>query len=290
MKYSRVILSNHSMGRNIYVVHEGRQSNYSPYICDCYTAAYIAHGSGVLEVESGDVSITEGDIFLLKPDLVHRFVPITGLRRVDIYYCYFSFEGRESDRSDFLYQFPQLEEFLNGSEQIIHSVDTESKEIRDIFIRMIDEQLSSLPANEKVIWGYWYVLITKLLRNTKTRDFTRVYSKNRIIDESVRFIHTNLYSKVSLNDLVEHLNVSPSYICRLFKKHIGMPPSQFINMIRVEKIKDILRNTDKQVNAVPEMFNSNTEYLKRVFRTETGMTMQEYRDKYNYKHNSSDKA
>ena len=155
---------------------------------------------------------------------------------------------------------------------------------------MIDEQLSALPGNEKVIWGYWYVLLTKLLRNTKTRDFTRVYSKNRIIDESVRFIHTNLYSKVSLNDLVEHLNVSSSYICRLFKKHIGMPPSQFINMIRVEKIKDILRNTDKQVNAVPEMFNSNTEYLKRVFRNETGMTMQEYHDKYHYKANPSDKA
>ena len=61
-------------------------------------------------------------------------------------------------------------------------------------------------------------------------------------------------------------------------------------MIRVEKIKDILRNTDKQVNAVPEMFNSNTEYLKRVFRNETGMTMQEYHDKYHYKANPSDKA
>ena len=155
---------------------------------------------------------------------------------------------------------------------------------------MIDEQFSSLLGNEKVIWVYWYVLLTKILRYTKTRTFTRVYSKNRIVDESVRFIHTNMYSKVSLNDLVEHLNVSPSYICRLFKKHIGMPPSQFINMIRVEKIKDILRNTNKQVNSVPEMFNCNTEYLKRVFRKETGMTMQEYQNKYNYKHNPSDKV
>ena len=289
MRLSRVILANHSMGRNIYVIHEGRQSNHLPYICDCYTAAYIAHGSGTLEIDDEEVPITEGDIFLIKPDTVHKFVPVTGLRRVDIYYCYFSTEGRESDFDDFTYQFPQLDGFFGGDEVFIHSVDTENKEIRDIFIRLINEQLSALPCNDKVISGYWYVLLTLILRNTRTRDFTRVYSKNRIVDESIRFIHTNLYSKVSLDDLVEHLNISPSYICRLFKQHIGMPPSQFINTIRVEKIKDILRNTDKHVNAVPEMFSCNAEYLKRVFKREAGMTMQEYKKKYHYKTAPADK-
>ena len=30
MDCHKVILSNHSMGRNIYVIHEGRQTNYTP--------------------------------------------------------------------------------------------------------------------------------------------------------------------------------------------------------------------------------------------------------------------
>ena len=288
MKHHSIVLANLGLGRNIYAVHEGRQKNYSPYICDCYTAAYIAHGSGTLETGDSTVAIAEGDIFLIKPNLVHKFVPVDGIRRVDIYYCYFSFDKKTADLHNLMLQFPQLDNFWNGDEAFLHSVDTDNREIRDIFIRMIDEQLSSLPGSEEVILGYWYVMLTKLLRNTKTRDFTRVYSKNRIIDESVRFIHTNMYSKVSLDNLVEHLNVSPSYICRLFKKHIGMPPSQFINMIRVKKIEDILRNTDKPVEAVPEMFNCNVDYLKRVFKRETGMTMKEYRDKYHYKIASAD--
>lgn len=68
-----------------------------------------------------------------------------------------------------------------------------------------------------------------------------------------------------------------------------MTTSEFINFLRVNKIKDMLQNTDKPINAVPEMFTCNIDYLKKVFKRETGMTMQEYRNKYNYKNNPSDK-
>ena len=60
-------------------------------------------------------------------------------------------------------------------------------------------------------------------------------------------------------------------------------------MFRTEKIKDMLKKTDKPIRAIPEMFGCSTDYLKKVFRSETGMTMQEYREKYHYKVCPSDK-
>lgn len=288
MKNRRIVLSNFSIGSNIYAVHEGRQLNHPFYECDCYTAAYIAHGSGTLKIGDSEDKVYEGDIFLINADTPYKFVPTKGLRRIDIYYCFFSFENRLSDLDDFREQFPALSDFFNGQEAYIHAADTENKEIRDIFIQMIAEQLSSLPGSEKALVGYWIVLLTKIFRNTKANDFERVYSRNRTVDEAIRFIHTNLYTKVSLDDLAAHLNVSPSYICRLFREHVGMSTSQFINMLRVDKVKDVLKNTDKHVNAVPEMFSCNSEYLRRVFKRETGMTMQEYHDKYHYKSNPSE--
>ena len=96
-------------------------------------------------------------------------------------------------------------------------------------------------------------------------------------------------AKISLEEIAEHLHISPSFVCRRFKQFTGMTTSQFINFLRVNKIKDILKNTNKPIKAIPEMFNCNIDYLKKVFKRETGMTMLEYRHKYNYKKNPLDK-
>ena len=110
------------------------------------------------------------------------------------------------------------------------------------------------------------------------------------VDIAIQYIYSRLYTKVSLADIAKHLRVSPSYVCRLFQKHLGMTPVQFINYLRVEKMKDVLKNTDRPVSRIVEMFILDNDYLRQIFKRETGMTMQEYHDRYNYKYNPSDKT
>ena len=97
-----------------------------------------------------------------------------------------------------------------------------------------------------------------------------------MLDTAIRYIHARLYSKVSLADIAAHLKVSPSYTCRLFQKHLGMTTAQYIHFLRVEKVKDILKNTDRPINRITDMFLMDGDYLRQVFKRETGMTMQEY--------------
>ena len=288
MNIKDIHLSQLNPGSRIYLHHGGPRITEPSLRNDSYVAAYAAHGSGFLEFEDGSsISVSEGDVFLINPTIVYRFVPIKGLRRIDVYFCYFGSDIISFD--NFRDQFPELLSFFDMDETYMHAIDSHNKEIRDIFIRMIGEYLSNLPGNNTVLHGYLQILLTKIFRNTKTRDFKPIYSQNRTVDEAIRYINRKLYSKISLDEIAKHLKVSPSFVCRQFKKYVGMTTSQFINFLRVEKIKDILKNTDKPVDAIPEMFNCNVEYLKRVFKRETGMTMQEYKDKYNYKYSPSDK-
>lgn len=289
MKTLYTHLSQKNPSGRIFVEHGGRHQTLPPCQSDCYLAAYIAHGNGTLEVGGNIVPTEEGDIFLFNPNITYHILPVTGLRRIDVYLCHFDFEVIENSYSDFKTIFLDQKDFFNKNIPYIHSIDTENKEIRDIYIQMIDEQLSGNTGSYNIIYGYLYVLLTKIFRNTKTRNFKRVFSKDRTVDEAIRYINNNLYSKVSLEDISKELRVSSSYICRQFKKHTGMTTSQFINMLRTEKIKDILQNTDKTIRTIPEMFSCNIDYIKKIFKTETGMTMQEYRNKYHYKICPSDK-
>lgn len=286
MKIIYTDLSQYSPSGRIYVEHGGRNKTFPPCCNNCYMVAYIAHGTGTLVVDKTITPIIEGDVFLFNPDVVYRILPIQGLRRVDVYLCYFDFGVIENSYSNFTTNFLDFEDFFDKNISFIHSVDPENKEVRDIFIRMIDEQMSDMISNYDIIRGYLPIMLTKIFRNAKTREFKRVYSQNRTVDEAIRYINQQMYSKISLIEIAQELKVSPSYICRQFKKHTGMTTSQFINLLRVDKIKDILKNTDKPIKTIPEMFNCNIDYLKKVFKNEIGMSMQEYRDKYNYRRHS----
>lgn len=282
-------LRKYNQVNGIYVIHKGGHHNHSTYINDCYMAAYIAHGSGTLKIENEKISISENDVFLVCPNVKYRFIPQQGLRRIDIYFCYFSFDIIQNAYDNFKEQFSEIAELSLENISHIQAIDTDNKEIRDIFIRMIDEAMSNLPFSVAALTGYLLIMLTKIIRNIKTRDFKRIYNQDRIVDEAIRYININMYSKVSLDGIASHLHVSPSFVCRRFKQITGMTTSQFINFLRVNKIKDILKNTDKPLKAIPEMFTCNIDYLKKVFKRETGMTMKEYRDKFNYKNNPLDK-
>lgn len=289
MKNKEFVLSRYSPGTSIFVEHTGWFKSYSPQTNDCFLAAYIAHGTGAVNIGSISDAVFEGDIFLIRPNTEYKFIPSQGLRRIDVYCCYFSIDALGTAVRDFIEHFPEGNRFFELKASFLHAVDSENKDIRDVYIQMIDEQFSQHPCSHNIIAGYLPVLLTKLLRNVKTHNFKRVYSNNSTVDDAIRFIHERLYSKVSLEDISDHLKVSPSYVCRLFKKHVGITTAQFINMLRVEKMKDILRHTAKRADTIPDMFGCDADYLKLLFKRETGMTMKEYQNKYNYMHNPSDK-
>ena len=92
MKTENITLSQYGQGNGIYVVHGGKHRSHPTSCNDCYMAAYIAHGNGLLKINNNNVLISENDIFLLRPNITYRFIPEQGLRRIDVYFCYFSFD------------------------------------------------------------------------------------------------------------------------------------------------------------------------------------------------------
>lgn len=269
---------------DFYIFHDMRKIADPVYAADCYEILYIAHGTGILETKDREYQASEGDLFLTPPQTPRRLIPNPDLRGIEVYCCYFAERAILTIKSDLEEAFSDFLDFHKNKIPILHTTDTKTREIRDIIVRMIDEQTTILPCRRNVIEGYLPILLVKLLRNVKSCGGEKIYSHNLMLDTAIRYIHARLYSKVSLADIAKHLKVSPSYTCRLFQKHLGMTTAQYIHYLRVEKVKDILKNTDRPINRITDMFIMDGDYLRQVFKRQTGMTMQEYRDKYNYKY------
>lgn len=79
---------------------------------------------------------------------------------------------------------------------------------------------------------------------------------------------------------------APQYICTVFKNTTGLTFTQYINNLRVEKIRDSLEHTDRPIYIIMDDFDFSPQYFNRLFKKHTGYNLQEYKNKFNYKVNN----
>ena len=85
-------------------------------------------------------------------------------------------------------------------------------------------------------------------------------------------------SALSLNSVSEHIGVTPSHLSRLLNAHLNQGFSSYINWIRVEKAKELLRDTNHSSATVCERTGFNSvQSFNRVFKKQTGMTPGQFR-------------
>ncbi len=103
---------------------------------------------------------------------------------------------------------------------------------------------------------------------------------NYLVREAVAYINKNYEKDISLKVLADYLSVSESYISRLFNKQINMTVSNYINLKRIEKAKELLRNTTlKNYEIAEKVGYKNHIHYNIVFKKLNNCTPSEYRNK-----------
>ncbi len=92
------------------------------------------------------------------------------------------------------------------------------------------------------------------------------------------YINDSLDQDIKLADLAQLLGMSQSHFSQLFKQSMGISPHQYLLQQRVERAKQLLKQTDQSVVdiALACGFNSHS-HLSKQFRQLTGMTPKAYR-------------
>lgn len=100
----------------------------------------------------------------------------------------------------------------------------------------------------------------------------------QIIKSACDFIHTHYQDDLTLTQMAEFTNVSISHFGSLFKRYTGESLIVYINQVRVEKAKELLRSSDDKIYLIAEKVGfSSQHYFIRVFKNVTGMSPNEYR-------------
>lgn len=96
---------------------------------------------------------------------------------------------------------------------------------------------------------------------------------SQYIRQVTQYVQDN-YQNPDLNISITalHFRITPSYLSSLFKEQTGVSLLEYINHIRVEKIKELLEEGMSIVEICPQAGFRNSGALIRVFKKETGIT------------------
>ncbi|MGG1513822.1 helix-turn-helix domain-containing protein [Paenibacillus oryzisoli] len=105
--------------------------------------------------------------------------------------------------------------------------------------------------------------------------------KNRkIVDEAVAYIRANYAGPLSLEELAKHVNVHPVHVSRLFSKETGKTFKQMLTEVRMEEAKRLLLDINYRVYEISSLVGyEKPRYFSELFRSMTGLTPLEFREK-----------
>ena len=103
------------------------------------------------------------------------------------------------------------------------------------------------------------------------------HAEQRIVDRLIQIISARAGEKLSLQALADEAHISTTYLHRLFRSQLGMPPGAYIAKIRAEECKLLLRGGAMSMGEIAKKLGfSSQQHFSRQFRTVTGMTPSEY--------------
>lgn len=100
-----------------------------------------------------------------------------------------------------------------------------------------------------------------------------------VIQQAMDYIELHYCEpETSVSQIAASVHVSPDHFTRMFKKHVGESPVQYLRRVRVGRSKMLLRDSDHQIqNVCWSVGFRDPFHFSKVFREFTGVSPSQYR-------------
>lgn len=155
-------------------------------------------------------------------------------------------------------------------------------QIETIALMLLTELQQENPGNRLYIESLTNVLAVHLIRQYgTTQPHLPMYEgglSQRQLVQVLDYINDHLEQDIKLADLAALLGISQFHFCHLFKRAIAITPYQYLLQQRIERAKQLLKQTDQPILEIALQcgFN-NHSHLGQQFRRFTGMTPKAFR-------------
>ena len=212
---------------------------------------YTLYGEGVLRYKNQEYKVEKDQIFIIDC-LEHQFYGTGALGFWEFEWVHFS--GSESRN----YVAQILENrgpvFDIGKDSIIPEC-----------IKQVQEMISAKEKRADIIASKLIVeILTEILLKSCGTEEMHDSHIPVLVQRAICKIEKNYSRSINLDDLVKELCVSKFHLSRLFKKHTGYSPYEYLIMQRLNQAKSLLKTTEWSVGEISQKvgFESTSHFIK----------------------------
>jgi len=227
----------------------------------------ITQGKGFFESKSVDTkNINTGDGFVLFPGEWHRYKP---LKETGWTENWVGFSGQIAD-------IVMNDIFFDKESPIIQKCA--NMLVMNLFKSMI-QLISEEPFGfQRTASGICLQLIAEICNIQKGTGTSN--QANSLISKAKYLMHKKIDEDIDFHTFCKNHGISYSKFRSDFKLQTGFAPLQYFLLMKIEKAKDLLNNTDLRAKQVAHHLGFKSDhYFSRIFKLKTGLTPQEFRSR-----------
>ncbi len=134
---------------------------------------------------------------------------------------------------------------------------------------------------EEIMSGSDETVMQELLNITKNIIRIETPSGKARVAEIADYIKEHFSEELYLDGLAQKFNVTPKYLSKVLKEHLGISFKVYLTSLRIDKAEELLTRDDIKINDICKMvgFMNHSAFI-RAFKQKNGISPSEYRALY----------
>ena len=229
---------------------------------------YVTKGCGTFKFNNKVYNLKEGDIFILL-----KGMDVEYMASIDDPWEYYwiGFSGSK------------VGEYLNRTSIIDSYVANCSgnSKIPNIIVNMCEISKTYNPSNSddivllKELYSLLYTLIKEFPKPFEYKD----KELHTYIQDAIDFINSNYMNSITVHEIAEHVNLSRSYLYKMFIKNLKISPQKYLINLRMYKATLLLKNTKLPIGEVANKVGyADSLLFSKTFSKHFSMSPLNYRN------------
>lgn len=249
------------LGIPLCVIHVEHSIDFPPHRHD-FTELVVVYGGSGLHAADGDRRpIERGDVMLLPRGSEHAYSETRDLSYVNVLF--------DADEL--------LGDSLSGSPSFFKLSSFGIREALAI-VNRIDQELFRKEEGYALMARALFLQLWASLARARAWPSLDGESSEARVRKVVERISRNAALPLSVDEMAEEARTSPRNFRREFKRITGEAPLAYVNRLRIDEARALLRDTDKTVTQIAFLVGfEDSAYFARAFKAACGRSPKAYR-------------
>lgn len=171
----------------------------------------------------------------------------------------------EGDRYDYRLQHVVPDEVMKYVPCVLHHV---SQFVVDLILELFDRFYKNDEDGELLLWP----ILKTVINQTQNRDMARRENKNmgkpgKAVLILKEYIENHQREPIGFDDFIRETRLTKSYICKIFKEMVGMPPTAYLNELRLHHAMRLLKASKHNITEISRIVGfEDPNYFSRIFK------------------------